>query len=191
MGPIAILVIQVSLSKGHKAGFLTGLGATLIDTIYAVIAIFALAFTEKFISDNSLVILLAGGIIVAFIGFRMTFSNPFRKMKEDSGSSYSLKDFMKAVAMGISNPGAILAIFALFAFFNISVEEHNFMIAPLIMSLSAGSVAYWLGISWMFSHIRKSFKLSTILWINRISGAIITIIGIALIADGLMKCVFG
>lgn len=39
LGPIAILVIQKSLSDGHKAGFFAGLGACLVDTIFAVIAV--------------------------------------------------------------------------------------------------------------------------------------------------------
>ena len=43
VGPIAILVVQKSLSKGHKAGFVSGLGASVVDTCYALIAIFALA----------------------------------------------------------------------------------------------------------------------------------------------------
>ena len=33
LGPIAIFVIQKSLSDGHRSGFLTGLGATTVDTI--------------------------------------------------------------------------------------------------------------------------------------------------------------
>ena len=32
VGPVAILVIQKSLSKGYKAGFVTGLGASVVDT---------------------------------------------------------------------------------------------------------------------------------------------------------------
>ena len=35
LGPAAILVLQKSLSYGHRAGFYTGLGATTIDTTYA------------------------------------------------------------------------------------------------------------------------------------------------------------
>ena len=50
IGPIAILVIQKSLSGGHKAGFIAGLGACVVDTIYAVAAIFALAVVQEFIT---------------------------------------------------------------------------------------------------------------------------------------------
>ena len=50
VGPIAILVVQKSLSKGHKAGFVSGLGASVVDTLYAFIAIFALAFALVYIT---------------------------------------------------------------------------------------------------------------------------------------------
>ena len=43
IGPVAILVIQKTLSKGHKAGFITGLGATFVDTVFSMIALSALA----------------------------------------------------------------------------------------------------------------------------------------------------
>ena len=68
IGPIAILVIQKSLTKGHRAGFITGLGACLVDTVFAVIAIFALAFAQSFIEQNRELILLVGGLIVTILG---------------------------------------------------------------------------------------------------------------------------
>ncbi len=36
LGPVAILVLQKSICYGHKAGFTTGLGASLVDTAYAM-----------------------------------------------------------------------------------------------------------------------------------------------------------
>ena len=52
IGPIAILVIQKSLSKGHKAGFITGMGACLVDTLFSIIAIFFLAIAQKFLKTD-------------------------------------------------------------------------------------------------------------------------------------------
>ena len=119
IGPIAILVVQKSLSKGHKAGFISGLGASVVDTLYAFIAIFALAFAQKFIDEHQNAILLVGGIVLAIVGLTMAFSDPFRKMKDDGDSSVSPKDFGQAVAMGLSNPMAIFVMFTLFAFFGL------------------------------------------------------------------------
>ncbi len=191
VGPIAILVIQKSLSKGHKAGFVSGLGASVVDTIYAFIAIFALAFAQQLIEKHQNMILLVGGIVLAIVGLTMAFSNPFRKMKADGESTVSPKDFGQAVAMGFSNPMAIFVMFTLFAFFGLANDApHTWKIAPIILSVSAGSVTYWFSLSWLLSRFRKNFKMNTILIISRVTGAIVVIIGIALLGQGLFNVIF-
>lgn len=191
VGPIAILVIQKSLSKGHKAGFVAGLGASVVDTLYAFIAIFALAFAQRFIEQHQNIILLAGGSVLIILGFSMAFSNPFRKMKKDDKPKVSSKDFGQAVLMGLSNPMAIFVMFTLFAFFGLAKDApHTWSVAPILLSVSLGSVTYWFSVSWLLSHFSRGFKMRTILWISRITGAIIVIIGISLLGQGLFNVVF-
>lgn len=191
IGPIAILVVQKSLSKGHMSGFVSGLGASVVDTLYAFIAIFALAFAQKLIEAHQNLILLVGGGVLALLGVMMAFSNPFRRMKDDEDSNVSPKDFGQAVAMGLSNPMAIFVMFTLFAFFGLADSApHNWRVTPIILSVSAGSVTYWFLVSWILSRFRKSFKMNTILWISRITGAIVVIIGIALLGQGLVNVFF-
>jgi threonine/homoserine/homoserine lactone efflux protein len=191
VGPIAILVVQKSLSKGHKAGFVSGLGASVVDTIYAFIAIFALAYAQKFIDDHHNLIFLVGGAVLVIVGFSMALSDPFRKMKTDGTSSVSPKDFGQALAVGLSNPMAIFVMFTLFAFFGLANEApRDWYIAPIIVSVSIGSVTYWFTMSWLLSRFRRTFKMNTILWISRITGAIVVIIGIALLGQGLFNVLF-
>ena len=191
IGPIAILVVQKSLSKGHKSGFVSGLGASVVDTFYASIAIFALAFAQRFIEQHQNMILIVGGAVLAAVGVSMAFSNPFRKLKDDGESSVSPKDFGQAVAMGLSNPMAIFVMFALFAFFGLADDApHTWKITPIILAVSAGSVTYWFTISWLLSRFHGNFKMRTILWISRITGALIVIIGIALLGQGLFNVIF-
>lgn len=191
VGPVAILVVQKSLSKGYKAGFVTGLGASVIDTLFAVIAVFALAFTQQFLSDHEVVILLAGGAILIGLGLAMTLKDPFRKMKADGTTSASVTDFMQAVLMTISNPGAIFVMLALFAFFGIAdTSPSSWHVAPILLSVAGGSVTYWLLLSWSLGHFRNKFKMTTILWISRVTGAIVVIIGIVLLTQGLFKIIF-
>ena len=191
IGPIAILVVQKSLSKGHKAGFGSGLGASVVDTLYASIAIFALAFAQKFIDEHQNMILLAGGAVLIAVGISMAFSNPFRKLKADGESSVSPKDFGQAVALGLSNPMAIFIMFTLFAFFGLADDApHTWKVTPIILAVSAGSVTYWFSMSWLLSRFRGNFRMRTILWISRITGALIVIIGIALLGQGLFNVCF-
>ena len=191
VGPVAILVIQKSLSKGYKAGFVTGLGASVVDTLFAVIAVFALAFTQKFLSDHEVVILLAGGVILIGLGLAMTLKNPFRKMKADGTTGASVTDFMQAVLMTFSNPGAIFVMLALFAFFGIADSSPStWHVAPILLSVAGGSVAYWFLISWALGYFRNRFKMTTILWISRVMGALVVIIGMVLLTQGLFKVIF-
>lgn len=191
VGPVAILVIQKSLSKGFKAGFVTGLGACVVDTLFAVIAVFALAITQRFLSEHEVVILLAGGVILVGLGLAMTLKDPFRKMKSDGTSSASVADFMQAVLMTISNPGAIFVMLALFAFFGITDASPNtWHVAPILLAVAGGSAAYWFLLSWGLGRFRNRFKMTTILWISRVTGALVVIIGIVLLAQGLFKIIF-
>jgi threonine/homoserine/homoserine lactone efflux protein len=191
VGPVAILVVQKSLSKGHRAGFVTGLGASVVDTLFAVIAVFALAFTQKFLSDHEVVILLAGGAILIGLGLSMALKDPFRKMKADGTSSASATDFMQAALMTMSNPGAIFVMLALFAFFGIADNAPStWHVAPILLSVAGGSVTYWFLLSWGLGHFRNKFKMTTILWISRVTGALVVIIGLVLLSQGLFKVIF-
>lgn len=193
MGPIAILVVQKTLSKGHRAGFFTGLGASVVDTIFAIIAIFALAFAQRLIEEYTNSIYLVGGAILTLIGLSMALSNPFRRRVKSNGkkSSFSSTDFLQAIAMGISNPMAIFVIFALFGLVGISDQTpRSWNVAPIILSVSAGTVTYWFFFSWALSHFRDKFSLRTILWLSRVMGAIVVIIGLVLVGKGLFNVLF-
>lgn len=192
VGPIAILVIQKTMGKGRQAGFVTSLGASVVDTLYAIIALFALAFAQSLIEKHENIILLVGGAILAVIGVFMALSNPFRKRRLNDGkSSVSSKDFLQAIAIGISNPMAMFVMFALFAFFGIAQDTpRDWNVTPIILSVSTGSVTYWFIMTWLFSRFRDQFSLRTLLWISRIMGAIVIIIGLVLLGQGLFNVVF-
>lgn len=191
LGPAAILVLQKSLSYGHRAGFYTGLGATTIDTTYATLSIFALAWTQDFINTYEYTIYLIGGLIVALLGAAMAFKDPFRKLKSGNPSrSASIKDYAEAVLTALSNPGAAFVMFALFAFFNVNAGRSGFSVLPIILGVAAGSMAYWFTFSYIFSKIRNVIKMSALVWLSRIAGIIVMIIGIALLGEGTFQLFF-
>ena len=62
--------------------------------------------------------------------------------------------------------------------------------APVLLAVSAGSVTYWFFFSLLFSRLRKKVNLGALLWLNRIMGAMVMIIGFILMAEGLMRLLF-
>ncbi|MGN0189899.1 MAG: LysE family translocator [Candidatus Cryptobacteroides sp.] len=192
LGPIGILVVQKTLSSGRKAGFATGMGACIVDTLFAVVALFALSFAQEMIDSHKEVILIAGGLIVAILGWSMARSNPLKRLKEKSSRLVSFKDFGQALIMGLSNPGAIIVIFGLFAFFGIgsSPDYDVWNMVAIILAVFAGATTWWFSITGVLNHFRKRFRLRTILWTNRVTGIIVIIIGIALFCEGIYKLIF-
>ena len=53
--------------------------------------------------------------------------------------------------------------------------------------MSAGSASYWFLFSRCLGNLRRSFRRSTLVWINRVAGIVVMIVGIALMAEGFMK----
>ena len=191
LGPVGILVIQKSLGYGQKTGFVTGLGAALLDVIYAVIAIFFLARARRFLEANTILILIVGGLVVIAVGVIMFFQDPFRKLKEDKqDSKFSMSGFFQAIAICASNPGAILIMFGLFAFFRVDTSAADSTVGLLLLAVAAGSVAYWFLFSWAFGRWSRKLNLRTLLWINRVFGILLFIIGIVMLADGVYQLIF-
>lgn len=200
MGPIAILAIQRTISKGRKAGFMVGLGASVVDTVFAIVAVFAYTYAMDILDKYDNLIFLAGGAVLCAIGISMSLSNPLKNKRAEAtminkkGNSSSM-DFLQALAMGFSNPMAIAVLFSLFAFFKVeiptTVDVHSsFGLLPTILSVSAGTVLYWYGLSWALSTFRNKLSLRTVLWFNRVMGAIVIIIGVTCIGQGLYNVVF-
>ena len=191
MGPAAILVLPKSFRYGHRAGGYTGLGATTVDTTYATLSIFALAWTQDFINTYEYTIYLIGGLIVALLGAAMAFKDPFRKLKKgDPSRGAASKGYGEAVGTARSNPGAAFVMFALFAFFNVNAGRSGFSVLPIILGVAAGSMAYWFTFSYIFSKIRNVIKMSALVWLSRIAGIIVMIIGIALLGEGTFQLFF-
>ena len=42
LGPMGVMCVQKTLSKGRNSGFISGLGASITDTFFAAIAVLAL-----------------------------------------------------------------------------------------------------------------------------------------------------
>lgn len=186
IGPVAIYILQRSLSKGHIAGFFSSLGTCVVDTLYACIALLALGYVQGFLDKHNEIISIVGGALVFGIGISLMLGNPFKKVEFEQPKSYSVKDALKSGLLALSNPGAIVMTFTLMAFFGLEpMKATDWRIAPLVLMCAAGCVTYWFCFAGFFSLFRNRFRISTIVWINRICGAVVAILGLAVAGDGL------
>ena len=89
MGPVGILCVQRTLSKGRKTGLYTGIGAAISDLFYCLLTGFGLSFIEEFLEENQNMIQLVGSAVLIGFAAYLFFSNPsksIRKPGENPGS---------------------------------------------------------------------------------------------------------
>lgn len=188
LGPVAMVVLGKTLNFGSKSGFSTGLGSALGDTIFATVALLAYSIADKFISDNKVVVFLFCGIVIIFFGFKMVFRNPFVSMKKPAllKDKASVTFFGQGLLTDLSSPGALMVMLALFTSFKIKFVHGDWTSFLIIPCVYLGAASYWYVFTAIFGHLRKTLNCNTLLWINRIAGAIVVAVGVSLLIKGFM-----
>lgn len=193
IGPVGILCIQKTLNKGMWNGFATGLGSAIMEIIYAAVALFSMAFVAEFIQDNRDWVMIIGGLVIIFVGISTFFKNPVDRLKgANIETSGRFTDSLQGFLLTLSNPGALVIMLSLFAFAGIDPEafDTKYTMGIMIFAVFIGESTWWLVLSSGVNHFRKKFSLRGLLLLNRISGSIIAVLGLAAFFEGIYEVVF-
>lgn len=181
LGPMGVLIIQKTLHKGRFAGFISGVGAACADTFYATVAAFGLGFVVSFIETQEFWLQLIGSIILVIIGLKIFFANPIKQYKaQREGKSGILGDFISLFFLTASNPIVVFVFIAAFAGTSVfggadpTVVTESFV----ILGVFSGATLWWYVLSTVINLFRKKFRLRSLFMINRISGIIISVLGL-------------
>ena len=136
LGPLGVLCVQKTLSKGRNSGFITGLGASFSDTLYAAISLLGLAFIENLIDKNKDIVMIIGGAIIIYIGIRIFFTNPIKQIRQKNTNKKHVQDFIEAFLMTVTNPGAIFLILGLLAAVGININDNE--VRPSVVVILLG-----------------------------------------------------
>lgn len=179
LGPVCVLVLQKTLNYGRNAGFVTGLGSSLADTLFAAVAVLAVAAVQKFIEDNSAIIIIAGGIIVIVVGISMAVRKSMDQ--QTRVNKVSARFPLQAFLMALSNPGALALMFALMLIFNIDASCDKLL---TILGVAIGSTLWWMLITAVSDKLGRKLNFGTLLKINRIVGALVAAFGLWMLTKG-------
>ena len=195
LGPLGIMCIQRTINKGRWSGFAVGLGSSIVDVFYAAIALFSISFISDFLDRNRDWVMLIGGVIIIAIGVQIAMKNPIRdirKPKETPKGPTLWQDVLRGFLMTISNPGAIVLMLGLFAFVGLDLGDGYtaYAVWAVLAGIMLGGLSWWFALSSGISMFRKKFQLRQMLIINRVSGIVIALLGLASLAEGLAQLVF-
>ena len=192
LGPLGVMCVQKTLSKGRISGIVTGLGASITDTIFATFAIVSLALIQDFVKNNEISVLFYGGLAVIVIGLKIFLTNPVKQIRRSKGGKKLLEDFISAIIMTITNPGAVFLILGLFAFVGLNVDSSSSgdVIFAALLGVFLGANAWWIILSTSINIFRNKFRLKQLLMINRVAGIVIMVLGFFSVAEGAWRFLY-
>lgn len=180
MGPVGMLCIQRTLSKGRWHGFVTGLGAMVSDIIYAMLTSLGMGVVVNFVEAHQAPLQLAGSLVLSVFGYYIYQSNPVKNLRKQKERKLSFtQDFITAFLLTFSNVLIVLLYIGLFARFGFILPDHSLgMIIGGIICIGIGAISWWLFITYIVSKLRKWFNVRGIWLMNRIVGSTIIILSI-------------
>ena len=176
VGPIGVLCIRRTLSNGKLAGFLSGMGAATADMVYGAIAAFGLTIVTNLLIKNAYWLQVIGGCFLLYLGIKTFLEKPANHAVQVIQSGY-FSAYVSTFFLTITNPMTILSFAAIFAGTMFIGAASSPIL--LVLGVFAGSACWWLTLSLGIGSIRNHLTNDYMIWINRISGTVIVIFGIA------------
>jgi threonine/homoserine/homoserine lactone efflux protein len=177
LGPIGVLVIQRTVNKSRMAGLLSGMGAALSDTLYAIIAGFSLTFVVDFIRENEVIFQTIGALVVLALGIHIFFKDPVTDLRRNRlrGNTH-FQDIISSFLVTVTNPLTVFVFIAVFTSSGVAINleqpYHSFFV---VLGVFTGGFIWWFSLSGIVSLFRHKINLRILWWINKTAGAAIVV----------------
>lgn len=188
IGPVNLLCIRRTLAYGSIFGFTAGLGAAAADGIFAAVIAFGLTWLQELIHGYRMWLELIGGALLVFFGFRAFVTEPhFRDAEgintKTAGRSSLVSSIASTFALAITNPATLIGFTAMFSSLSglmgpIGGLDPLFVVA----GVAGGSTLWWLTLATLIGRLHHSISDNTMRHINQISGVVIGLFGLAVLA---------
>lgn len=192
MGPVGVLCVQRTLNKGRWYGFVTGVGAALSDIVYAGIAGYGMSYVMDFVNNQQYRwwLQLAGSLMLLGFGVYTYRSDPTKNMHQSGNAKGTMThNAVTAFLVTFSNPLIIFLFLATYAQFAFVLPDHPFEMFVGFLSIVAGALLWWFGLTWLVDKIRGKFDAYGIKLINQVIGAVVIITSV-IIFFGMMTNLF-
>lgn len=180
MGPVAMLCVRRTLTRGRVQALVAGTGAAAADMIFGAVAGLGVTVVNTFVTDYQTVIGAIGGVIVLVMGV-LTYRSPI--VIDGVVRVQSLRrDVAAAFTMAITNPatmGAAAGLFAAFGVIDAKLDPSRAF--WLVAGVFAGSMLWWVILVGCVGFIREGFLRRGLTRLNKVFGAIIAVCGVAVL----------
>jgi threonine/homoserine/homoserine lactone efflux protein len=177
VGPMCILCIQRTASRGQLYGLISGMGIATADAVYGSIAAFGLTVITGFLVSQQGWIRLIGGLFLVYLGLKAIITRPAERAAIAKADGF-LGAYVSTFLLTLTNPMTILSFAAIFAGIGVGGTGKSYLAAMMVvLGVFAGSALWWCVLTGGISLLRGKFTPQWLQWINRISGVIIALFG--------------
>lgn len=176
VGPVNVLCISRTLTKGRLAGVIAGLGAATADTFYGAIAGFSISVVIGLLIRNEFWIRLVGGILLIGIGANYYFKRPTPLAEARKQTAHS--DYATALLLCLTNPTVILSFLAVLAGLGMRHHREWWLTLLAIGGIFYGAMLWWTTLALVAGRFRAQFNDGAMVWMNRIAGLAIGAFGV-------------
>ena len=177
VGPIGILCLRRSITQGFSLGLATGIGAALADAMYGAVAAFGLTIISDSLLHYQLALKIFGSSYLFYLGIKTFTTKPTPFTQTPIQKTGLINTVISTFFLTITSPVTILAFITIFTGFGL--QKLDFFYAwILVLGVFLGSTVWWILLSSLGSFLGRKLELQTLVWVNRISGIIITLFGI-------------
>jgi threonine/homoserine/homoserine lactone efflux protein len=190
-GPVNLLGIQRAVERGFFGGMAAGLGIMAGDGLIALGAAMGVNAVSGAMRQYRTAIQIVGGIALLGAGIKLFLTRAVIA-RETPAAKVSLKDYAwdipQTFFLTITNPGAVLALVAIFGGVSSFVEVETYVdVLTMVAAIMGGSFLYWFFVSQFIATIRHRLDVVRLGQINRIAGLILIGFGCVLIGEMVVK----
>ncbi|MEJ1969887.1 MAG: LysE family transporter [Rhizomicrobium sp.] len=194
IGPVNLICIRRTLAFGPLNGFMSGLGAAVGDTVFAIVTGFSLTFIAQIIEGYSRILEMAGGGMLIYFGVHTFLAKVEARFDDkltsrEKGKSTLFRAMASTFALTITNPATLLGFAALFAGLGGLAGGHPSIASAafVVIGVAVGSAGWWLMLTTVVGLFHASITDHTMRLINRASGLAIAGFGIAVLVHVALK----
>lgn len=177
VGPVGILCIQRSLTKGVLYGLISGMGAAMADAIFGAVAAFGVSFVAEFLTREIYWFQLGGAFLLFVVGGH-TIITKWRPPSERMASTDLAHDLLTTFFLTITNPITIFSLTAVFVAAGITTGTETLLGGGLVTGgVFLGSTLWWTMLCGGIGLFRGVVSDVYLRWIHTTSGVVMLIFG--------------
>jgi threonine/homoserine/homoserine lactone efflux protein len=132
---------------------------------------------------------VVGGLALLAFGAKLYLAPPrLEALNPDIEQRATLRDYAwdipQTFFLTITNPGAVLGLFAIFGGVSTFVEVHSYIDAlTMVASIMGGSLMWWIGLANLIGRVRHRLDPGLLAQMNRVAGILLMGFGVLLVGE--------